>query len=102
MSTQDPGTQPRTCSFCRQEQGAANALVQGPDGVSICYLCIRGCTEAIRARSAYCSFCCKKHTEVGPLAEGPNWVYICHKCARLCAEIIEQELQRKGSPVERP
>src|SRR5437763_9341374 len=102
MPTQDSSTQSRTCSFCRQEHGPANTMVEGPDGVSICYKCIRRCTETIRTRTAYCSFCSKEHTEVGPLVEGPNWVYICYKCIRQWAQVIEREQRRKGTPVENP
>jgi ATP-dependent protease Clp ATPase subunit len=102
MSMQHPSTQPLTCTFCQQKYDALNALVEGPEGNAICYLCIRRCTEMIRTRNAFCSFCSKPHTEVGPLVEGPNWVYICQKCIRLGAEIIEQELKRKGTPVPNP
>lgn len=76
--------------------------MEGPDGLCICYLCVRRATEAVRTRNAYCSFCCKEHTEVGPLVEGPNWVYICYKCIRLCGRIAEDELRRRGTPVEEP
>jgi hypothetical protein len=76
--------------------------MEGPDGLCICHLCVRRATEAIRLRNAYCSFCCKAHPEVGPLVEGPNWVYICYKCIHLCARIAEDELRRRGTPVEKP
>ena len=97
MSPQDSEARPRTCSFCRQEFPEVRGVVDGPDGVAICIVCLTRCMESVRSRTAYCSFCRREYREVGPLVEGPNWVYICGGCIELCQSILDEERQRRAA-----
>lgn len=49
--------------------------------------------------AASCCCCHKCVGEVGPFAELAEGLYICYPCVRLSADIIEQQCERRGTPL---
>lgn len=56
--------------------------------------------EGFPSVAASCCCCHKCVGEVGPFAELAEGLYICYPCVRLSTAVIEQECERRGTPLK--
>jgi ATP-dependent Clp protease ATP-binding subunit ClpX len=57
-------------------------------------------TSRLRLEAKVCSFCMRNQDEVDRLIAGPDQVCICSECVDLCKSILDQDLERPGTPKE--
>lgn len=82
-----------SCRFCARAVAEVHTMIEGPDELRICDLCVDRARAAIATAPrvvAECSFCCQS---TPPVHYAHRGVAICDPCVALCVEIVaEQQL----------
>jgi hypothetical protein len=85
-----------TCSFCGRPRSTTGPMVEGPDQIFMCALCVDVASLTVaNLRNDRCSFCGRPCPTTGPMVEGPSQIFMCALCVD-AASVIIADLRKDG------